>query len=46
MYVTIVDAYWNREHSNACSIRTYGWLKCRYINLRERAQSVIALPQL
>ena len=46
MYVTIVDAYWNRENNTACSIRTYGLLKCRYINLRESAQSIIALQQL
>ena len=46
MYVTIVDAHWNRENNTAWSIRTYGWLRCRYINLRESAQFTITLSQL
>jgi hypothetical protein len=46
MYVTIVDAYWNRENSTACCVRTYGLLKCRYINLRESAQSIKTASQL
>jgi hypothetical protein len=29
MYVTTVDANWKRENKTACSIRTYGLLKCR-----------------
>jgi hypothetical protein len=46
IYVTIVDAYWNRENSTAYSIRTCGSLKCRYINLTERAQNIITVSQL
>ena len=46
MYVTIVDAHWNRENNTAFSIRTYGLLKCRYIYLTERAQNIIIVSQL
>jgi hypothetical protein len=46
MYVTIVDAYWNREDSTTGSIRTYGLLKCRYIYLTGREQNIITVSQL
>ena len=46
MYVTTVEAHWNRKKITACSIRTCGLFKCRYINLRERAPSTITLSQL
>ena len=46
MYVTTADAYCNRENITACSIRAYGLLKCRCINITERMQSIISLSDL
>jgi hypothetical protein len=46
MYVTIVDAYWKGEKNSAWSIGMYGLLICRYINRKEREQSIITVSQL